>query len=259
MANGWYIVLHSTLYKIYAKSLKSLHTAFQSGFIIFPLFVIGQFLCGNGREDYFQDAQKSGLLTLLLQCITMTDLEQYLHTYFAFDGSDLATVASFFKPEMVRKGDFYLQTGKPCNKLSFIQSGILRIFVDLEDREVTQWISTKGYFITDLSGLIFEKPSRWNMQALTDTILYSIDKADYDRLGDFIQKWPVTEKLFLAHCFVTLEERVFSFLSMTAEQRYNLLFDSHRELFNQVPLQYIASMLGMTPETISRIRRKQLH
>jgi hypothetical protein len=45
---------------------------------------------------------------------------------------------------------------------------------------------------------------------------------------------------------------------MTAEQRYNILFDSNRELFNQVPLQYIASMLGMTPETISRIRRKQL-
>ncbi|MHA4740143.1 Crp/Fnr family transcriptional regulator [Dyadobacter sp. MSC1_007] len=188
----------------------------------------------------------------------MTELEEYLHSYFDFDRTDLATVASFFKPEIVRKGEFYLKTGKPCNKLSFIQSGMLRIFVDLEDREVTQWISTKGYFITDLSSLVFEKPSRWNIQALADTALYTIDKRDYDRLGDFIPKWPVTEKLFIAHCFVTLEDRVFSFLSMTAEQRYNLLFESYRDLFNQVPLQYIASMLGMTPETISRIRRKQL-
>ncbi|ACT92368.1 Crp/Fnr family transcriptional regulator [Dyadobacter fermentans] len=190
--------------------------------------------------------------------ICMTDLENYLQTYFEFDQSDLAKVASFFKPEMLRKGDYYLKTGKPCNKLSFIKSGLLRIYVDLEDREVTQWICTQGYFVTDLSSLVFAKPARWNIQALTDTFLYTIDKEDYDRIGDYIPKWPVTEKLFIAHCFTTLEDRVFSFLSMTAEQRYNLLFESHRDIFTQVPLQYIASMLGMTPETISRIRRKQL-
>lgn len=188
----------------------------------------------------------------------MTELEHYLHAYFDFDQSDLATVASFFKPDFVKKGDYYLKTDKNCNKLSFIQSGLLRIYVDLEDREVTQWISSKGYFITDLSALIFSKPSRWNIQALADTTLYTIDKADYDRIGDFIPKWHITEKLFIAHCFTTLEDRVFSFLSMTAEQRYNVLFERDREIFNQVPLQYIASMLGMTPETISRIRRKQL-
>jgi CRP-like cAMP-binding protein len=188
----------------------------------------------------------------------MTELEHYLHAYFDFNVSDLSTVAAMFKPEVIKKGDYYLKCQKSCTKLSFVQSGLLRVYVDLEDREVTQWISQKGYFITDLSSLIFDKPSRWNIQALTDTALYTIQKADYDRIGDFIPKWHVTEKLFMAHCFTTLEERVLSFLSMTAEQRYNMLFENNRELFNQVPLQYIASMLGMTPETISRIRRKQL-
>jgi len=189
----------------------------------------------------------------------MTDLEHYLQTYFDFDHTELVKVSSFFKPEILKKGDYYLKTGKLCNKLSFIKSGLLRIYVDLEDREVTQWICTQGYFVTDLSSLVFANPSRWNIQALTDTAVYTIEKQDYDRLGDYVPKWPVTEKLFIAHCFTTLEDRVFSFLSMTAEQRYNLLFESHRDIFTQVPLQYIASMLGMTPETISRIRRKQLN
>lgn len=189
----------------------------------------------------------------------MTELERYLQTYFDFDQGDLGKVASFFKPELVKKGDYYLKTGKLCNKLSFIQSGLLRVYVDLEDREVTQWICTQGYFVTDLASLVFEKPARWNIQALADTTIYTIDKHDYDQLGEHVPKWPVTEKLFIAHCFTTLEDRVFSFLSMTAEQRYNLLFESHRDIFAQVPLQYIASMLGMTPETISRIRRKQLN
>jgi CRP-like cAMP-binding protein len=189
----------------------------------------------------------------------MTELEQYLQTYFEFSDTDLFTVASMFKPEFVKKGDFYLRNGKSCDKLSFVQTGMLRVFVDLENREVTQWISTKGYFITDLSGLLFGKMSRWNIQALTDTTLYTIAKPDYNRIGEYIPKWPQTEKLFIAHCFTMLEDRVFSFLSMTAEERYNILFAANRELFNQVPLQYIASMLGMTPETISRIRKKQLN
>lgn len=194
----------------------------------------------------------------LWTCI-MTELERYLQTYFDFDQNDLVTVASFFKPEILKKGDYYLKTGKPCNKLSFIRSGMIRVFAELEDREVTQWICTQGYFVTELSSLVFGKPSRWNMQALSDVELYTIDKRDYDRIGEYLPKWPVTEKLFIAHCFTTLEDRVFSFLSMTAEQRYNMLFEMNRDIFNQVPLQYIASMLGMTPETVSRIRRKQLN
>jgi hypothetical protein len=54
-----------------------------------------------------------------------------------------------------------------------------------------------------------------------------------------------------------MEERIYCHLSMTAEERYNLFFDRNRELFNQAPLQYLASMLGMTPETLSRIRNKK--
>ena len=188
----------------------------------------------------------------------MTDLECYLYSYFTFDSDDLVIVSSLFKPAKVKKGDYFLKAGKQCNKLCFIQSGLLRIYVDLDGKEVTQWISTKGYFVADLASLLFKSPSRWNMQALTEMDIFVIDRGDYDRIGELIPKWPETEKLFLAHCFTMMEDRIFSFISMTAEERYNFFFEKNRELFNQVPLQYIASMLGITPETISRIRRKQL-
>jgi hypothetical protein len=62
----------------------------------------------------------------------------------------------------------------------------------------------------------------------------------------------------MGKCFVMLENRVFDLISMPAEERYQKLFDQNRKLFNQVPLQYLASMLGMTPETFSRIRRKMI-
>ncbi len=189
----------------------------------------------------------------------MTELELYIKSYFGVvKADDLKTIVSLFKLTTIRKGDFLLKAGKRCDNLSFVQTGLLRMFISTDEKEITQWISTKGYFAVDLSSFVFDTTSRLSIQALTDTQVYSITKADYKKIGELVPKWHELEKLFIVRCFRMLEERIFSHLSMTAEERYDYFFENNRELFNQVPLQYIASMLGMTPETFSRIRKKQL-
>jgi CRP-like cAMP-binding protein len=187
----------------------------------------------------------------------MTDLEQYVHSYFSVSGEDLTKIASFFKPVLLKKGDYFLKSGAYCDKLSFIHSGFLRVYALFEDKEVTQWIGSKGSFMSELASLTFKTPSRWNIQALTDTELLTIYKDDYKRLGEVVPKWPEIEKHFIVNCFTIMENRIFAHLSMSSEQRYSLFYNQNRELFNQVPLQYLASMLRMTPETFSRIRKKQ--
>jgi len=188
----------------------------------------------------------------------MSELEHYIQSFFGVEKEDLQKMASLFQVDHVKRGDFYLKTGRPCDKLSFIRSGLLRIFVQTDDKEVTQWISSKGYFVTDLAALTFEKPARWNIQALNDVELYTISGRDYHQIGQLIPKWYQLEKLFIAKCFTMLEDRIFSHLCMSAEKRYQAFYAQNKELFQQVPLQYIASMLGMTPETFSRIRKKEL-
>jgi CRP/FNR family transcriptional regulator, anaerobic regulatory protein len=196
---------------------------------------------------------------IIIYTSPMTELELYIKSYFGVsEPNELEQISSLFKHTLLLKGDYFLKTGNRCNKLSFIQSGLLRIYVTTEEKEVTQWISTKGYFVTDLASLIFDTPARWTIQALTDAELFTINKEDYDKIGKLVPKWHELEKLFLARCFTILEDRIFSHLSMSAEERYQFFFESNRELFNQVPLQYIASMLGMTPETFSRIRKKNI-
>ncbi|NJO02166.1 MAG: Crp/Fnr family transcriptional regulator [Bacteroidia bacterium] len=141
--------------------------------------------------------------------------------------------------------------------MGFIQSGILREFLYADGREVTKWIATPVYFVVDLASFLFDQPARWSIQALTDCEMYLMSKSDYTRLGQVIPQWPGLEKFFIARCFTVLEERIVTHLSLTAEERYDWIFNAQPELFNQVPLQYLASMLGMTPETLSRIRKKQ--
>lgn len=186
----------------------------------------------------------------------MTELEQYIKSYFGLSKDELTKIASFFQPSELAKGDYYLKSGRFCDKMSFIKSGLLRVYVTTEDKEVTQWISSKGFFVTDLSSFIFQTTARWNIQALTDCELYTIDRKEYLQLGKHVPHWHELEKLFIAKCFTMLEDRVFCLLSMSAEERYQLLFKQQKELFNQVPQQYLASMCGMTPETFSRIRKR---
>lgn len=189
----------------------------------------------------------------------MSDLQNYIKSYFGVvNESELEIISRYFQRKTLKKGVYFLETNKYANQLSFVQEGILRIFVQTEEKEVTQWISTKGSFITDLSSFMFDSPARWNIQALTDVELFSISKADYQALGKQIPKWQELEKLFLTKCFIFLEDRVFSHLSMSAEERYEFFYKQNKALFNEIPLQYIASMLGMTPETFSRIRKKQI-
>ena len=185
----------------------------------------------------------------------MTALEKYIQHYFGIDQESLQTVAALFEADQLQKGDYFIKHGSYCKKLSFVKSGYLRVYLANEKKEITQWVFSNDYFVTDLASLIFDAPAKWNIQALTDCSMYSISSENYRRIGEIVPKWHILEKLFLAKCFSTLEDRVYSLLSMSAEERYQALFQMNSTLFNEVPLHYLASMLGMTPETLSRIRK----
>jgi len=188
----------------------------------------------------------------------LKEIEKYIATYFGIESSDLSTIGDLFEENVIKKNEFLLRTGQYTRSLSFIKSGYIRVFASTEDgdKEITQWISSSGTFITDLSSFIFDSPARWMIQALTDCEMYTISKDNYKQIGKLAGNWVQLEKLFIAKCFITLENRVFGQLSMSAEQKVRSLLAQSPFIFNEVPLQYIASMLGMTPETLSRVRKK---
>lgn len=186
-----------------------------------------------------------------------SNLSAYIHSTFQVTPAEVASISLFFKPLYLKRNDFLLKENQFAQYLGFVQSGLMREFFYHDGREITKWISGPGYFIVDLASFLFEKPARVNLQALTDCELFAISKTDYARIAQVIPKWPDIEKTFIARCFTVLEERVMTHLSLSAEERYDAFFNYNPELFNLVPLQYLASMLGMTPETFSRIRKKR--
>ncbi len=188
----------------------------------------------------------------------MKEIERYIESYLGIGGKDLSPIGNLFQTQSLKKNDYLLKANQYTTSISFVKSGYLRMFAMNEsgDKEITQWISNQGMFITDLSSFIFGTPSRWNIQCLSDCELYTISKEKYQSIGNIVDNWAELDRLFIAKCFIALENRVFGQLSMTAEQKVKNLLAMNPEIFLQVPLQYIASMLGMTPETLSRVRKK---
>jgi len=184
------------------------------------------------------------------------NFKEVLRNTFDVDADDVDFIANYFVEEKLNKGELFLSMGQRCTRLSFIQSGIVRVYAFREGKEVTQWIGDAGYFMTDLASFVLDVPARWQIQALTDVKMFTLKKSDYLTFEKNIPQWNILEKRFISKCFIMLENRVLDFISLTAEQRYNNYFEANKHLFNQVPLQYIASMLGMTAETLSRIRAK---
>ncbi|GAB5464768.1 MAG: Crp/Fnr family transcriptional regulator [Candidatus Kapaibacteriales bacterium] len=187
----------------------------------------------------------------------MSELKRHIIQTFGFAESEFQQIKDFFKPKVILEGDYFLKEGQYVKQMGFVEKGILREFLYVNDKEVTKWFSTSGYFAVDLSGYLFDQKSKVYYQAITDVELLTLSKENYNKISTRVPRWDNLEKMFLAKCFTVLENRVVSHIALNAEERYNQLFAFNPSLFNEVPLNQIASMLGMTAETLSRIRKKK--
>lgn len=186
----------------------------------------------------------------------MNSLQTCISSQLPIPKNELEHICSKFNARNLSKGDFFTHSGQFCEELAFIQEGLLRMYNLADGNEVTLWIGAEHSFITSLSSFIFQTPGLWNIQAITEVHLQVISRKDHFALSEKFPKWLEFDNLILARSFSLLEQRMFSQLHMNSQQRFEKLLAECPELFNRVPLQYLASMLGITPETLSRLRSK---
>ena len=185
----------------------------------------------------------------------MEKLKNCILNQIVVEKNSMNKILSVFEPLEITKGEFFLKSGKICRQMAFIESGYMRMYDIVDGKEITLWIGSKGKFITSLSSFIFETRNNWNIQAITDCKLYIINRENHFILNKIEPKWLEFDNILLANSYAFLEKKMFSQLHTTAKQRFLNLLDEDQELFKNVPLQYIASTIGITPESLSRLRK----
>ncbi|MFL5751984.1 MAG: Crp/Fnr family transcriptional regulator [Bacteroidia bacterium] len=152
------------------------------------------------------------------------------------------------------KNEYLLQAGECCSHLHFVEKGALRGYYFLEEKEVSYWFSFENHLATSFYSFISRERSYEFIQALEDTSVSSISHKD---LMDLYAEFPETEKigrLILEKYYIRLEERLTNIQFKSAKERYAQLLEQYPFITQRASLGQIASYLGITQETLSRIR-----
>lgn len=162
-----------------------------------------------------------------------------------------------FSKQVVR-GSYLLRTGEICGHLYFIRKGAIRGYVKEGSKEVTTWITAENEMVTSIRGLSLQEPSLENIQAIEhcDLVVASYGALQY--LYEHHIEVNVVGRKLLEQYYRDAEERAFISRIPNAGKRYRHFLETKKNLANRISLKYIASYLGMTIETLSRIRGKKM-
>lgn len=170
--------------------------------------------------------------------------------------SDRLLIESLFKPLSFSKHTEIAKQGQIARYLYFINAGYVRVFAVEEGVDVTTHLNCPPGFITSFNSFNRQTPAPNQVECVTDAELLAITRPDLDRL--YAHSAPMAEfgRLIFELSIAYNEQRTKDLVSLTAGQRYLKLLHQHPDIVQNVPLQYIASFIGIKPESLSRIRRQ---
>ena len=187
-------------------------------------------------------------------------LLQHINRYSKISFEDFELCKPYFKVEFFKPHSLVVRAGTVVTKQYYVVQGCLRTFLpdDEKDREYTVQFAVEEWWASDFISYYSGAPSILNVECLEESILLSIQKADLTQL---YQRVPALESFFLRkleNAFVAFQKRILSNLKNSAEDRYDDFLKQYPGLDQRVKNYQIASYLGITPESLSRIRKQKL-
>jgi CRP-like cAMP-binding protein len=178
------------------------------------------------------------------EAITLTKAEQDI-------------IKTHLTPKKLRKKQYLLQEGDISKFVAFVEKGVLRSYsIDEKGGEHIIQFALEGWLISDLSSFLTGKPATYTIDAVEDCELVLISRAANEELLRTIPKYETWLRLQITGAYIALQRRLTSVISLSLEERYACLIELYPHIVQRVPQHMIASYMGLTPETLSRVRKK---
>ena len=190
----------------------------------------------------------------------MIDFEKLKHVFPFFQELSTDDVFDFLQHTQLVKlnpGDIFLKQGSLKSNIYFVKEGLIRsYFVNEKGEEITNRLRYENQVMASLEVNILKEPSRFTFQALEPTELIVIDFNDFRQIIDLNPKFEEGRRFFLTTTLAESLKALDDFILLNPEKRYLKFVKEHPELLNRVPNKYIANVLGITPVSLSRIRKR---
>ncbi|HEY6956148.1 MAG TPA: Crp/Fnr family transcriptional regulator [Flavisolibacter sp.] len=181
-------------------------------------------------------------------------LRKRINSFSLLSEQSMEIFLSAWKHWSLPKDHFLLKEHAVSNYIYFIEKGVARIFYHKNEKEVTEWIAMENQFFLSIQSFFQRKPSHLIIHTLEPSEVYGIHHDDFMRLADEHHDVERLLRKMVTASLILSQVRMDSIQFETAQQRYDRLITTSPEILQKVPLSYIASFLGVTLETLSRIR-----
>jgi len=170
---------------------------------------------------------------------------------------DFRRCTAYFTRKKIRKRQFLLQEGNVCRELAFVTGGCLRAYtVDHKGNEHVIQFAVPDWWISDLASFLSGSPATQTIDALQDSEVLLLERSARDELFNAVPAFERFFRLLLEANYIATHRRIQDSLSASAEERYLTFLTTYPDLAEQIPQTHIASYLGITPQSLSRIRRE---
>jgi CRP-like cAMP-binding protein len=187
----------------------------------------------------------------------LQQFKTFLLSFNLLNEEDVGELLASASCRKLDKGDYFIREGDVCREVAFVVSGIFRSFYAAANNdEITYCILFPQVLITAYSSYITGNPSSESIQAITAAELIVIPREKIAALSASNSRWVRFEKMIAEQQYIELERRVFQFQKEKAAARYLDLINNYPDYIKHIPLQYLASYLGITQRHLSRIRRE---
>ena len=185
----------------------------------------------------------------------MEKFRQFIENYTSVSDTDWQTISDCFGKQIFEKDEIILAEGKICKHLYFIESGLLRFYINKEGNDITKFFTKAPYCFTSQVSFNSEKPTTENIQAIEKSIVW---QATLKQTNDLLElkSWSTFVRKLIQEVQYFTEEILQEIQTETAEKRYEKMLVNEPLLLQRIPLKYLASYFSIAPQSLSRIRKK---